>query len=983
MTGKVTDGATGEALPGTSVNVEGTTMGAITDYNGEFAITVPSEDAVLLFSFVGYETQEITVGSQRTINVVMQVDAEQLEEVVVTALGIKREKKALGYAVQDLKGEEVAETNPSNVVSALSGKIAGAQIVTSSGQVGSSSTIQIRGNKSFNSNAQPLFVVDGTPIMNGISSARDNTTSTDFGNAAMDIDPSNIESISILKGASPGALYGSRAANGVVLITTKKGTGRKGIGVELNTSVAWDEIYILPNYQNEYGQGRDGSEYAWQGGYSDLTYQEFHDTREFIWSTDGSGRRLDWDESWGTRLDVGLMVPQFDSPLDENGQPIATPWISQPNNIRDFYEMGFTQQHNLALTSSSETATGRLTLGFSDQKGTSPNTDQSKVNIGLNTRFQLSKKLSFDVNMNYVRLNNDNLPQQGNSMRNPLLEFNSWYGRQVNTQSLYDTYEDIIIYEGKEMAYNWMMGYDNQHPNPYWNAYKNTMSRARNRMYGNAAITYEILDGVNLMGRVGTDFFNENRRFIYHKYSRDWTEMYTNATNGNLWEQHRLESETNADLLLTVDRDLGRDLTLFATLGGNYRMAFDQYAETSGQNLVVADFFSTSNYDGEPSVTFSQYRKVTNSVFGSANLGFRSYLFLDLTLRGDWSSTLPMESWNYWYPSANLGFIFTDALGIDTDAFNYGKLRIGYAQVGDDTSPYQLASEYYPIGETTFGGVRLFGTDAVLPTVGLKPQQTGSLEFGGEFKFFQNRLGLDITYYDATTWNQILNVDIPYSSGYAGWMTNTGSIRNKGVELQVYGSVFRSASGFNWDINLNWSTNKNEVVELHESLSELRINYLYSLYDVSLMAFPGDQWGAIYGYPSATNDNGEVLIGSNGRPVESDVPEIIGYVNPDWIGGVGNTFSYKGLSFYALIDFRKGGDIFSMTKAVGQKAGILQSTVEGGIREKGMLLEGVYDEGVMMDLDGDGTDEDVSGLPNETIVSARSFWRSSRSYAEY
>jgi len=982
VTGRVTDQQNGNALLGATVNIEGTTIGVITDSNGEFSIEIADESAVLIISYVGYETRRIVVGSQRTIQVALAVDATQLEEVVVTALGIKREKKKLGYAVQDLQGEDVAETNPTNVVSALSGKIAGAQIITSSGQLGASSTIQIRGNKSFNSNRQPLFVVDGTPVMNGISSAGSTETYTDFGNAAMDIDPANIESISILKGASASALYGSRAANGVVLITTKKGTGRQGIGVEFSTSAAWDEVYILPAYQNEYGQGRNGSEYEWQTNYSDLTYQEFHDAREFIWSTDGSGRRLDWDESWGSRLDVGLMVPQFDSPLDENGQPIPTPWISQPDNVKDFYETGFTQQHNLALTANGEVASGRLTMGYSDQKGTSPNTDQTKINLGLNSRFELSKKLSFDVNVNYVNLNNDNLPQQGNSMRNPLLEFNSWYGRQVKTQSLYDTYEDIIIYEGKEMAYNWMMGYDDQHPNPYWNAYKNTMSRNRNRMFGNASVTYEIMEGLNLMGRLGTDFFNEHRRFIFHKYSRDWTDMYKNATNGNLWEQHRLESETNADLLLTLDRNLGENLSLFATLGGNYRMAYDQYATTSGKNLVVADFFSTSNYDGEPSVSFTQYKKVTNSVFASANLGFKNFLFLDLTLRGDWSSTLPKESWNYWYPSANLGFIFTDAFGIDSDIFNYGKLRVGYAQVGDDTSPYQLASEYYSIGESTFNGVRLFGTDAVLPTFDLKPQLTSSLEFGGEFKFFQNRLGFDITYYDATTKNQIMNVDIPYSSGYAGWMMNTGSIRNRGVELQAYGSIIRSANGFNWDVNVNWSKNNNEIVELQENLSELRISYLYGLYDVSLMAFPGDQWGAIYGYTMARNENGDVLIGSNGRPIETETPQIIGYVNPDWIGGIGNTLSFKGFSLYALVDFRKGGDIFSMTKSVGQKAGILQSTVEGGVRETGMVVEGVYDEGVMKDLNGDGTSEDVSGLPNETVVSARDYWRNSRNFAE-
>jgi TonB-linked SusC/RagA family outer membrane protein len=980
VTGTVNDGDTGDPMLGATVSIEGTTVGTTTNANGEFSIDARSAEDALVISFIGYESQRIPIGTRRDFAITLQVDATLLDEVVVTALGITREKKTLGYSVQDVDGSELAETNPDNVVAALSGKIAGAQIVTSSGQVGASSTIQIRGNKSFDKNAQPLFVVDGTPIMNGIGSSQSSTTYTDFGNAAMDIDPANIESISVLKGASASALYGSRAANGVVLITTKKGRGRKGVGVEFSTSLSFDEVYILPNYQNEYGQGRNGSEYEWQNNYSDLTYQEFHDAREFAWSTDGSGNRLDWDESWGSRLDVGLMVPQFDSPLDENGQPIATEWVSRPDNVKDFYETGITTTNNLALVASGEKSNGRLTLGFTDQKGTSPNTDQTKINVGLNTHHQLSKKLSFDLNLNYIDLSNDNLPQQGNTMRNPLLEFNSWYGRQVDTKYLEERYEDIIDYEGEEMAFNWMMGYPSQHPNPYWNAYKNTMSRARNRVYGNAAINYELTDGVVLMGRVGTDFFNETRKYRYHKYSRDWTDMYENSTNGNLWEQFRLESETNADVLLRINKDLSEDFSLFATVGGNYRMAYDQYATTSGLNLVVADFFSTSNYAGEASVDFTRYKKVTNSVFGSANIGFKDYLFLDLTLRGDWSTTLPQESWNYWYPSVNLGFIITEALDIESDIFTYGKLRAGYAVVGDDTSPYKLTPAFYPIGETTFGGVNFFGAQSTLPTYDLKPQMTNSMEFGGEFKLFKNRLGIDVTYYDATTRNQILSVSVPYSSGYSSWLKNAGTMRNQGVELQLYGSILKTAKGLSWDAFINWSTNKNTVVELDEGLDQLEVAYWH--YGNSLMAFPGKEFGAIYGTTILRNEADEKVVSQNGMPIEADDPEVLGYVNPDWIGGFGNTFSFKGFSLYALIDFRKGGDVYSYTKSVGQKAGILQATVEDGIRENGMIVDGVYEEGAMVDLDGDGSTEDASGLPNQTTVSARSYWRSARNWAE-
>lgn len=982
VSGNITDGATGEPMIGATVIIEGTSIGTTTDMNGHFQLDASSEEQVLVFSFISYKDQAKLIGSQRIFEVILQPDAEQLEGVVVTALGIKREEKSLGYAVQSVGSEDVAGSNPTNIVSALSGKVAGAQIISSSGAVGSSTTITIRGNKSFSGNGQPLFVVDGTPIMNPISSSRSSTTYTDFGNAAMDIDSDNVESMTILKGASATAIYGSRAANGVILITTKKGAGKKGIGVEFSTSVAFDEVYILPDYQNDYGQGMSGSEYYWQLLHDDISYEEYHNDFGFKWSTTGTGRLTNADESWGTRLDQGFMAAQFDSPVDPvTGEVTPTPWISRPNNVKDFYETGFTQQHNLALTAGNEMANGRLSFGLMDQKGTSPNTDQTKVNVGLNTSVKLNKRVSFDVNATYTKLSNDNLPQQGNSMRNPLLEYNSWFGRQVDTKYLKERYDDIILYGGDQepMAFNWMMGYPQQHPNPYWNAYKNTMSRSRNRLFGNAAINIELLKGVNLTAKVGTDYFSEDRRYIYHQYSRDWTDLYENASNGTLWEQKRNESETNADIFLNINKDLGENLSLFATFGANYRNAYDSYATTSGTNLVVADIFTTANYAGEPSVSFTKYQKVTNSVYGTANLGFKDYLYLDLTLRGDWSSTLPQENWNYWYPAVNVGLVLSDALDMKSNRISFIKLRGGYAIVGDDTSPYSLEPVYYSAG-TSFNGVNLFSAQSTLPTYNLKPELTNSIEFGGDFKFFQNRLGLDLTYYNATTHNQLLNVDIPYSSGYSSWKTNAGSINNQGIELQLYATILKFSEGFSWDMMVNWSTNTSTVVDLAEGLTELQMNSFY--YGNSLMAFPGEEWGQIYGTSFARDSIGQVLVNRKGNPSESTEYEVLGNVNPDWIGGIGNTFSYKGFSLYVLFDFRKGGDVYSLTKAVGQKTGILQSTAEGGMREDGIIVDGVYLEGSKVDLDGDGIREDVSGQANQTPISSFDYWGNSRSWGE-
>jgi TonB-linked SusC/RagA family outer membrane protein len=984
VSGVVTDALNGEPLPGASVIIDGTTTGTITDMDGKYSISVNSENDVLVFQFIGYVQEKITVGNKTTINLQLVQDVTELGDIVITALGIRREKKALGYSVQDISGDVVTETNPANVVSALTGKVAGVQITTSSGQVGSSSTIKIRGNKSFTGSTQPLFVVDGTPIMNGISSARDNTTATDFGNAAMDIDPANIESISILKGASATALYGSRAADGVIMITTKKGASRKGVGVEVTSSVAFDNAYIIPNYQNDYGQGSRGSEYYWKNDnvYADSSYQAFHDAKEFFWNLKTGGRFMNMDESWGSRLDVGLMVPQMDSPLDENGNPIATPWISQPDNVKDFYETGITFNNNVALTAGNEKASGRLTFSNILQKGVSPNTDQTKNNIGINTRFNITDKLSFNTNINYVELKNDNLPQQGNSMRNPLLEFNSWFGRNVNMQYLEDHYEDIVSYDGELWAFNWLF-WPNQHPNPYWNAYKNTMSRKRNRVFGNVGLNYEIMDGITLITRFGTDFFNENRKFLYHKFSRDWTQKYTDATNGIFWEQYRLESESNADVLLQIDKELNENFRITSTLGGNYRQAFDQFATTTGTNLVVPDFFSTSNFEGEPEVTFSKYKIVTQSLFGSVNVGFKSYLFGEFSYRQDWNSTLPAENRSFPYPAFNLGFIFTDAFGIESSFLNYGKLRAGLATVGDGTSAYALSPVFYSQG-ASFGGVNLFGVQSTLPTFDLKPEMTDSKEFGLEMKFLQNRLGFDVTYYDATTSNLILEVAVPYSSGYSAWLKNAGKIRNKGVELQMYGTPLETASGLTWDIDFNWSTNNNQVVELEGDLEALQLASMYSTYDIDLYAFPEDEWGVIYGTTFLRNDNGDILVGENGIPKTTPDRDTLGYVNPDWVGGIRNTLSYKGFYLTVFLDFRKGGDIYSVTKSVGQKTGILQSTVEGGIRENGMIAEGVYEEGAMIDHDDDPAtpDIDVSGQPNQTRISAKDYWGVSRDWGE-
>jgi TonB-linked SusC/RagA family outer membrane protein len=961
INGVVKDRLSNEPVPGASIIEKGTNNGTVSDNKGEFSLSI-NPDAVLTVSYIGMEKLDITTGTLSNLEIFLQQSTEEIGDVVVTALGIKREKKALGYSVQDMNGDEIREANSTNIVSALTGKVAGAQIITSSGQVGASATIKIRGNKSLDGMSQPLFVVDGTPVMNATNDAR-TSIRTDFGNSAADIDPNSIESISILKGPSASALYGSRAADGVILITTKKGSSaKKGYSINLSSSLAFDEVSELPNYQNMYGQGYNGDEFNWKTNYPGYqTYQAFHDAREFKWATDGTGRRMDYDESWGSRLDVGLLVDQM------HGK--QQPWVSNPDNIRNFYKTGVNSISNADLNINTDKASARFSAGYSSQKGTMPNTDQKRFNLGLNSAFKVSDKFKIDLNLNFINLSNDNLPQTGNSMRNPLTEFNSWFGRQVDMKYLKEHYKDIVDYKGTPMAFNWMMDYPTQHQNPYWIACTNTMSRDRKRLMGNITTTYTIAKGIDLMARIGTDYFNEKRFFKFPQYSRDWdTDLTKSAVNGTFWKQFQMLNETNADLLLTVKKDITDKISTFVTLGGNYRSSYDQYSTVSGVNLVIPDFFSTSNIEGTPIVSFTEYKKVSNSVFGSANIGYSNFLFLDLTYRSDWSSTLPSSNWQYHYPSVNLGFIFTDALKLKSEVLSYGKLRAGYSVVGSDTDPYQLNSTY-GTGGTPFNGVTLYTQSATFPTTGLKPQKTKSFETGCELKFLNSRIGIDVAYYRSRTFNQILGIGVSATTGYTTWYKNAGEIENTGLEIQAT-LIPLKFKDFDWEMDITWSDNKNTVVSLEDNIRQLQISSLY--YNSNLMAFPGKPWGTIYGTDFKKTEKGQTLIGSNGLPVTTTSSVELGNINPDWVGGFRNTVHYKNISFSFLIDGRKGGDLVSMTKAVGQYAGITQNTVEGGIRENGMIVEGIYDTGAKIN------NVDVSGQPNVTRISARTYFKATR-----
>ncbi len=936
ISGTVTSAEDGTSIPGASVVVKGTTVGTVTDIDGNYTITVTPDDEYLVFSFVGMQAQEMLIAGNDVINVALEPVSTALEGVVVTALGISREKKSLGYAVQDLSGDDLSDAPENNLVNALTGKVSGVQVTNSSGAIGSSSRIVIRGNTSFTNN-DPLFVVDGVPILNR-SSEVSQWGDVDFGNAAMDIDPANIESISVLKGANAAALYGSRAQNGVILITTKKGSkpgqGR-GISVDFSSAFTMDNVSIIPKYQNSYGQGYGGSEYIAKQDGVDITnlaeYQKWSQENSFSYVDGNWGGVNDGiDESWGSRLDAGLLIPQFNSPLDANGNRTATPWVSNPDNIKDFFETGTSWNNNLSITGGNDIASFRLGLTNSQQKGAVPNTDLTRNSVNFAGTLKASKRLTAQASVNYTRNNSDNLPGGGYDENNIMQSLGGWFGRQVDMTDLKNNWE---TYNPQGNPYNWNSSY---HNNPYWTVYRNTTSRSRDRVFGNVNLTYQITDWLKVMGRVGTDFYNEYRKHVVADGSIE------SSNGGSFWQRNMYENETNADLIFYADKNINEDIEVHATLGGNYMNRKYKTMYLSASELTVPDLYTIANVRGNASVTQYDEEKQTNSLFGSASFGYRHMLYVDVTARNDWSSTLPADNWSYFYPSFSVSYIFTEMLDIDPAIMSFGKVRGGWAKVGNDTDPYQLYPTFVPTSDP-FSGVAQYSTTRALPNAQLKPESTNSIEFGLDMKFFNNRLGLDFTYYNMNTSDQIMNIDISSASGYNQKWINAGKVSNKGVELMLTGKILDNPTGLNWEVNINWATNKNVVEELYtDPLTGQKIDAFTlgtSWGAVTVEAREGEEFGVIKGGGYVYDDEGRVLINpASGLPEHSAQPVTIGNVMPDWTGGIRNTFSYKDISLSFLLDSRWGGDIFSVTDWFGAYAGVTEETAENGIRENGLIV---------------------------------------------
>ena len=945
ISGRITSSEDNTSIPGATVLVKGTTVGAITDSDGKYTLVVPKDKNVILVSFVGMKTQEITLGESNVLDVVLAPDVQMLEGVVVTALGIPMEKKALGYSVQDVSGDDLTKVRESNVINSLSGRIAGVQVTNSSGGVGTSSRIVLRGVNSLTGNNQPLFVIDGVPIDNTEFTAGADPTQgyggVNRGNAAMDINPNDIENISVLKGPNAAALYGSRASNGVILVTTKKGYSKmareKAIGIELSNTTTFEKPLRLPTFQNEYGQGSGGR----------FKY------------VDGAGGGINdgVDESWGPKLDDGLMITQFDSPMDENGERIATPWISRPDNIKDFFETGITTSTTLALYGGNEKANGRLSYTQMFQNGIVPNTDYGTKTLNVSVGTSLTDNLNISAVGSYINAKSDNQPGTGYDAENVMQQF-MWHGRQVDFPGLEDYVYPIAKVPSQNAwyptgsKYNWNYNF---HNNPYFTLYKNTHSLERNRLFGNAKIMYKFYKDLSAYVRTGIDYYN------------NFTQNRVGASDidnvfGSYSENNYTFREMNTDFLIMYNHDFeGPKIGLQLNLGGN-RM--DQYTWNmfeSADELAVPDVFNVANSQVPIRATQRNTQKRINSIYFSGQVAWKRAIFLDFTGRNDWSSTLPKDSWSYFYPSVSLSGVITDLYDNKSQIFTYGKLRISWARVGSDTDPYSL----YPtvaFGDGWSGSTKLLNqfVPNELPNANLKPMFTSSLELGGDFRFFKNYLSLDLTYYNSRTTDQILVAPVSGSTGYNTMRINAGEITNKGIEAQLGITVLKAESFKKpaLDFDLNFAKNYNEVVSLANGVE----NYVIGTYwDLKVIAQPGRPYGDLYGYDYLRDPDGNI-INRDGLPVQGDL-KVLGNFQPDWVGGFGGSFSWYNVSLNFLFDFHMGGELYSMTTTWGRYAGLLDETLIG--REGGITGIGVKE---VTDAQGN-----VTYVPNDVVVTAEAY----------
>ena len=929
ITGKVTGAEDGLSVPGVSVVVkDNTTIGTTTNVDGEYSLTVPGGTEALVFSFIGMKAQEVLINGRSVIDVQMEAEILEMDAVVITALGISREKKSLGYAVQEIGGDEVSTVKSENFINALSGKVSGVQI-KSSGNMGGSTNIIIRGSTSLTGNNQAMFVIDGVPVNNDINNSDAQTeggTGYDYGNAASDINPDDIKSMSILKGAAATALYGSRAANGVIIITTKKGEdrkGKKGIGVTVNSTINAGTIdkSTFPTYQDKYGAGY-GDYY-----YGDAPYGGLHSGDVNGDGTDDLFVPFYEDASRGQEFDPSLMVYQWGAFDPESPTYMqATPWVAAENGPETFFETAMTYTNSIAIASATDVSSFRIAYTNMDQSGIMPNSSLKRNTLAFNGSFDVSDNITASANATYT--NTNALGRNGTGYgANYLAQWRQWWQVNVDIKELENAYNTT----GRNVTWNrnWT---DDGSPaywdNPYWTRYENYQTDTRDRLLGAFNIDWKLTDYLKITGRASIDQYSEiqEERKMNGSHPERFGISRLDVGSGYA-RTNRIFRETNYDLMANYNKNITEDISLTVLLGTNLRKTQlnSVFSSTNG-GLIVPGLFSIENSVNPVLTPVERDETVAvNGIYGDISLGFKDFIFLEGTLRRDQASTLPEENNTYYYPAISGNLIFTKF--VDASWLSFGKIRANYAEVGN-MAPWGSIKDVYT-KPPLYGSIPLYSVGSTKNNADLKPERTKSLEGGLEMVFYNKRLGFDLALYKTNTVDQIMPVSVSRATGYSFKYVNSGEIQNSGVELMIYGTPYVN-NDFRWDVNVNWSKNTSEVISLFTDEAGNKVTNLV-LGDfqggVTINATVGQPYGTIQGVDYVRHENGEPIVLSNGYYQKTTTSDnVIGNVNPDWKAGINNKFSYKNLALSFLIDISQGGDVFSLDQWYGLGTGLYEET---------------------------------------------------------
>ncbi|MRS65333.1 SusC/RagA family TonB-linked outer membrane protein [Larkinella terrae] len=954
VSGTVRSSSDNLPMPGVTIGIKGTTQGATTDGSGAFRITNVPDNATLVFSFIGFKTQELPVGNRTTFDIVLQESAAILNEVVVTASAIEREKKTLGYAVTNVKGEDLVRANESNMLRSLQGRVPGVQISSASGAAGGATRVVIRGAQSFNGNNQPLYVVDGiivsnnnttTQIINGngtnsaAGTGGDLNNGVDITNRAADIDPNNIESVSILKGPAAAALYGSQAASGVIIITTKNRS--KNVTdkpqISLNSSVSFENPLRLPQFQNTFAGGFDG-------------IYDLNDGGNVSWGPKIRGQKV---ADWHT---YGLYT------LGQLDHPDSVALVARPNNVRNFFQTGVTLNNSFSVRNNNGTSNYVLTVSDVNTKSMIPSTTyrRTAVNVGAGTRF-FNNKVSTNLSATFTRSGGDRGVQG--------------QGRSNILQTIYNTPRDIEITDQKDIndpRYNldgyYLAGFRN---NPYWLLENNLLKDNVNRFFGNAQVSYDPVPWLNLTYRIGTDMYSDLR-------TQKFALGTINTVSGRYVEDNTNFQSLLSDFIVTLNRDLNSDMNLKVILGHNLQDYNSSRGVYDGQPLIVPGFYDLSNASAIVTTRVDQHTRLYG-IYGDAQLSYKDYLFLDVTGRNDYSSTLPKKNRSFFYPGASVSFIPTSAfLNLRGSVLSYTKLRANIAQVGKVANAYQInpvftrtsiTDGFQALYQFPLNGIAGFSVGNIRGNPDLRSELTTSWEIGAEAQFFNNRLGLDFTYYNSKSAQQIVNVPISSTSGFLAQTLNAGAMTNKGLEILLTGTPVKASSGFRWDVSLNFTRNRNKVTELYNPLAPVGLGGLST---PGLQARLGEPYGTFFGSKMLRDPEGRIVVNpTTGRPLADPVLQVLGNIQPDFSAGLSNTVSFKGLTFNVLFDTRQGGKFFSQTANLGRFGGFLKETTFND-REPF-----VYPNSVTQNQDGTFT-------PNTTIKTSGGFeyWSTLSNFGE-